>query len=201
RISHEFANDSGATRTSFDSGHIDAAGRKELISEVELKLRRGALNAYAEGCLSFLGRTPAALLAESKAARGYRLASGEQPSAVHAGRFTISSNVPLPQAIVCNLRHSFQHFLDNHPAATLRGTPESIHQMRVALRRLRSAIGVFSPVLCLEGANGLVDELKALFSKLGQVREADVFIGETLPTLSRMGLGVVAEKVLLTEVN
>jgi CHAD domain-containing protein len=73
--------------------------------------------------------------------------------------------------------------------------------MRVALRRLRSAIRMFSPVLRIEGVNGVLEAQKALFSKLGEVREADVFIGETLPSLTRAGLAARLEAVLVAEIT
>ena len=152
RISHHFANDSCTTRTSFDEGFIEARGRSELISEVEFKLKSGRLSSYTEECLLFLGRVPAALLVESKAARGYRLAGGELPRAVKAPHLAVPWNLPLPEAIIRILRHSFQHFLDNHPAVTLTGAPKSIHQMRVAMRRLHSAIRMFDPALHPEGS-------------------------------------------------
>ena len=193
RISHHFANDSCTTRTSFDEGFIEARGRSELISEVEFKLKSGRLSSYTEECLLFLGRVPAALLVESKAARGYRLAGGELPRAVKAPHLAVPWNLPLPEAIIRILRHSFQHFLDNHPAVTLSGAPETIHQMRVAMRRLHSAFRMFGPALRLEGANGLLEGLKVLFAKLGEVREADVFVGETLPSITQAGLGARLE--------
>jgi len=201
RMSHQFANGSCTTRISFDEGYIEAAGRSELISEVELKLKGGSLGSYTSECLSFLDRVPAALLVESKAVRGYRLASDELPRAAHATRLAVAWNLPLPEAISRILRHSFQHFLDNHPAVTLSGAPDSIHQMRVAMRRLRSAIRMFSPVLRLEQVNSLLEGLKVLFTKLGEVREADVFIGETFPSVARAGLGERLESILLREIT
>src|SRR6476661_4460705 len=146
RISHQFANDSCITRASFDGGCIEATGRSELISEVEFKLKGGRLNSYTQECVSFLAEVPAALLIESKAARGYRLAAGELP-------------------------HGFQHFLDNYPAVTLAAEPEGIHQMRVAVRRLLSAIRMFAPVVRLEDTSGLFQALKTIFTQLGGVRE------------------------------
>ena len=189
------------TRTSFDEGFIEARGRSELISEVEFKLKSGRLSSYTEECLLFLGRVPAALLVESKAARGYRLAGGELPRAVKAPHLAVPWNLPLPEAIIRILRHSFQHFLDNHPAVTLSGAPETIHQMRVAMRRLHSAFRMFGPALRLEGANGLLEGLKVLFAKLGEVREADVFVGETLPSITQAGLGARLESILFREIT
>jgi inorganic triphosphatase YgiF len=160
-------------------GCIEATGRSELISEVEFKLKGGRLNSYTQECLSFLAEVPAALLIESKAARGYRLAAGELPQAIGAPHLVVPWNLPLPQAILRILRHGFQHFLDNYPAVTLAGEPEGIHQMRVAMRRLLSAIRMFAPVLRLEDTRGLFQALKTIFTQLRGVREADVFIAET----------------------
>src|SRR6188472_2389720 len=60
------------------------------------------------------------------------------------------------------------------------GAGEGIHQMRVAVRGLLSAIRMFAPVLRLEDTRGLFQALKTIFTQLGGVREADVFIAETL---------------------
>ena len=200
RISHQFATDSCITRASFDEGCIEATGRSELISEVEFKLKGGRLESYTQECLSFLAEVPAALLIESKAARGYRLAAGELPHAIGAPHLVVPWNLPLPQAILRILRHGFQHFLDNYPAVTLAGEPEGIHQMRVAMRRLLSAIRMFAPVLRLEDTRGLFQALKTIFTQLGGVREADVFIAETLPPLAAAGLGKTLESVLRREI-
>jgi CHAD domain-containing protein len=201
RISREFTNDACVTRISFDEGHIEAMGRSESISEVRLKLKGGKLDSYTSKCLSFLAEVPAALLLESKATRGYRLAACELPRAVSAPPFALPWNLPLPEAILGILRHSFKHCLDNYPAVTLSGEPPSIHQMRVAMRRLRSAIRMFSPVLCLDGAKDLFGTLRGVFTKLGEVREADVFVGETLPLITGAGLGEKLEAVLRTEIT
>jgi CHAD domain-containing protein len=171
-----------------------------LISEVEFKLKGGRLQSYTQECLSFLAEVPAALLVESKAARGYRLAAGELPHAVGAPHLEVPWNLPLPEAILRIFRHGFQHFLDNYPAVTLAGEPEGIHQMRVAMRRLLSAIRMFAPILRLEDANELFTALKASFTHLGEVREADVFIGETLPSLAAAGLGTTFDAVLGREI-
>src|SRR6476659_2273457 len=104
------------------------------------------------------------------------------------------------QAILRILRHGFQHFLDNYPAVTLAGEPEGIHQMRVAVRRLLSAIRMFAPVLRLEDTRGLFQALKTVFTQLGGVREADVFIAETLLPLAAAGLGKTLESVLRREI-
>src|SRR5262245_2722789 len=82
----------------------------------------------------------------------------------------------------------------------LAGEPEGIHQMRVAMRRMLSAIRMFAPVLRLEDTRALFQALKTIFSQLGGVREADVFITEMLPPLAAASLGKTPGPVLRREV-
>jgi len=58
------------------------------------------------------------------------------------------------------------------------GDEEAIHKMRVALRRLRSTLRTFTPVLDKASARWLRDELGWLGSTLGPLRDADVLRGQ-----------------------
>ena len=58
---------------------------------------------------------------------------------------------------------------------------ESVHQMRVGLRRLRSALGMFKSLLALPDA--LKGELEWLGGALGEARDWDVLAGNTLAQL------------------
>jgi CHAD domain-containing protein len=60
---------------------------------------------------------------------------------------------------------------------------EGVHQMRVALRRLRSAIGLFAPLLHDGALQSLLDDLRWLGAPLGRKRDLDVFVTETLNPL------------------
>ena len=55
-----------------------------------------------------------------------------------------------------------------------RDVPDSVHQMRVACRRLRSALKTFQPLLDTEAVAYLREELRWLASELGEVRDAEV---------------------------
>jgi CHAD domain-containing protein len=63
----------------------------------------------------------------------------------------------------------------NHDA-TCRGDPVAVHQMRIALTRLRTAILFFSPMVADTESKRLRDELKWLNGPLGAVRDLDVAI-------------------------
>jgi CHAD domain-containing protein len=63
----------------------------------------------------------------------------------------------------------------NHEA-TCEGDPAALHQMRIALTRLRTAILFFSPMVADPQRTQIRDELKWLNSHLGAVRDLDVAI-------------------------
>src|ERR1700687_6188540 len=63
----------------------------------------------------------------------------------------------------------------NHEA-TCEGDPGALHQMRIALTRLRTAILFFSPMVADNQRTQLRDELKWLNARLGTVRDLDVAI-------------------------
>ena len=54
--------------------------------------------------------------------------------------------------------------------------PEALHQARVALRRLRSALAMFKPMLRDDRYEPLREELKWLATTLGVARNIDVFV-------------------------
>ncbi len=64
-----------------------------------------------------------------------------------------------------------------HDAGVRLGTdPEDVHQARVAVRRLRSYLRTFLPLMEIEWATGLRQELGWLADELGGVRDADVLM-------------------------
>ncbi|MDO9192947.1 MAG: CHAD domain-containing protein, partial [Undibacterium sp.] len=75
---------------------------------------------------------------------------------------------------------------------------ESLHQMRVGLRRLRSATNLFDTILTLP--DFLQEELNWLGTQLGAARDWDVFTTSTLPTLIGAYTGTPGDKKKLQQV-
>jgi CHAD domain-containing protein len=78
---------------------------------------------------------------------------------------------------------TLRHLQSNERGVVEGRDPEYLHQMRVALRRLRSAFSVFSTVLPNAAVAPLRAELKWLAGALGPARDWDVFMIETLPPI------------------
>ncbi len=55
--------------------------------------------------------------------------------------------------------------------------PEVVHQMRVAVRKLRSLLRTLTPVLDRHWAQGLRDRLRGVSDELSSARDADVMLG------------------------
>ncbi|KAF2992006.1 CHAD domain-containing protein [Methylocystis sp. MJC1] len=90
-------------------------------------------------------------------------------------------------AAVCVFSSALDHFEANAPVFLADESAESVHQMRVALRRLRAGIGTFRDALSGSALAAARDRAKALAGVLGRARNWDVFLdmlaegpGETL---------------------
>jgi len=84
------------------------------------------------------------------------------------------------------LSTSVDRLLRNDPYVRTATTPESVHQMRVATRRLRSDLRTFLPLLQHDWACGLRDRLKWLADQLGLVRDSDVLLQNLTSYASRL---------------
>jgi CHAD domain-containing protein len=94
----------------------------------------------------------------------------------------------LDQSVAGAFAHTIGHLTDvllhYAPAAATQGPDtEPVHQMRVAVRRARSAIAVFRHGLDCPDVSAANRDLKALGAVLGPTRDWDVFVTETLPRI------------------
>lgn len=64
-----------------------------------------------------------------------------------------------------------------------RAGPEAVHQMRVAVRRLRSSFSLFRPVVGCAAVEAAEADLKSLSDRLAPARDWDVFMTETSPPI------------------
>ncbi len=91
---------------------------------------------------------PLRLEPRSKAERGYKLAAHEDgpAKAVHAVALDVHVGLSAETVLRRVGRACLDHLLRNEDAA-LAGDADGIHQMRVAVRRLRAVLSAFAPLL------------------------------------------------------
>ena len=75
----------------------------------------------------------------------------------------------------------WSHWRANEDAARDGRNPEGVHQLRVGLRRARSATTLFKSELAMEWVTWFSAEAKWSLSFLGPARDWDVFLSELLP--------------------
>lgn len=71
--------------------------------------------------------------------------------------------------------------------AVRRGLPDSVHQLRVAARRLRSTLRILEPLLEVDWARTVEEELSWLASELGLVRDTEVLASRLAPHVDALG--------------
>jgi triphosphatase len=163
-----------------DSGAIEAGDVSEPVHELELELREGTPGALYRLALALHATTPLAVEVESKAARGYRLRDGGAPHADKPDPPALDKKIHAADGVRDIVANGLSHLLMNR-AAALAGDAEGIHQTRVAIRRLRSALRLFEPRLEPHAVSLFQDELQRLGRAIGEARDWDVFCVEMLP--------------------
>ena len=119
----------------------------------------------------------------SKAERGYALAEGALSQPVKAFASAVDRKMTPVDAFRSIALTSLAQLQRNESGAIAGVNPEFVHQSRVAIRRLRSALKLFSPVLSTSFVDVYSPRWQALAERLGSARDWDVFLSETLVPL------------------
>ena len=125
-----------------DEGFLFAGERRESTDEIELELKSGEPVALFDFGLALVDALPLRPSILSKAERAAELLSGKPRGPVSWTAPDLTPDMPTEEAVGALLQNCLSQFLGNLPILE-RGDPiEAIHQMRVAIRRLRSAFGL-----------------------------------------------------------
>ncbi|HWZ47190.1 MAG TPA: CHAD domain-containing protein [Herbaspirillum sp.] len=103
------------------------------------------------------------------------------PSIVKASKLKLSPKSNVAQGLRAIIVNCLAQIQGNETGVAHGNDPESVHQMRIGLNRLLSALGVFSDVITCPRT--LHAELKWLTRELGAVRDWEVLAGVTLPDI------------------
>lgn len=171
----------GTVEVALDQGEIRAGDKTWPIREVELELKAGTVTELFNLADRLVADLPVHLEPRSKAQRGYQLAGALPLTPVKAVLPAFDPETSAGEAYCAIARACLAQFEANLPgylAETRAPDPEYVHQMRVAMRRLRAATGL----LRFMGLDtpAWVGELKWLMGELSLARDWDVFVTETL---------------------
>jgi triphosphatase len=173
-----------ALSVALEVGAIESAAGQVEFCQVALASAAGP----SQGLYDFAQRlhraAPVQLAGHDAVQQGYRLISGQDwwPEHRHGtaeldAEMTVREGIQaIGHAATAAVRAQI-HGLASH------AEPEQIHEARVALRRLRSALSVFRDALPTFSRKALARDLGSLAGSLGHARELDVFLAETLEPL------------------
>jgi triphosphatase len=159
------------------NGSLRAVAAEHRASRIVLAGAEPSVLAIA---LALAGELRAAVPRASLAAEALSVVRGIPPPPRHEGPPALPAGLSVAAAFAYVVGHLSDVILYFAPsAADGQDGPEPVHQMRVAVRRLRSAIRVFRDAVRCPSVDAADAGLKALASRLGPTRDWDVFVTET----------------------
>jgi inorganic triphosphatase YgiF len=195
RTSRRLRTRGAVVEVSFDEGRLTAGDRGQRIHEVEFELVSGSPLAMIGLAERWRRQFNLVYDPRSKAERGDQLAEGSpQPPLRKALAPSYARHAYALQAFVAVLDECLAQVSRNAIGlfdGDVDQRVEHVHQMRVGIRRLRSALRCFEAWVPAPPAE-LVEKLHAVFETLGQVREADVLGSGVVADLARAGAPPIA---------
>lgn len=186
RTARILAGDGWRIELALDRGEVSDGHHSEPICEAELELKEGRSGHLFDLARQIAAIVPVRLASASKSDRGYALAAGTRPQPAKACPVAVAADMSVAEGFQSVARNCLGHLLANENALLDTGSGEAIHQMRVALRRLRSAIKVFRPIVAGGQLAQVSDEIRWLLAELGPARDSDVLITEIIdPVVDR----------------
>jgi inorganic triphosphatase YgiF len=167
-----------------DEGQILASDSSQPVSEIELELKHGTPADLFKIARDILNIVPAHLEFKSKPERGYELVEKTPVAAETGCDPELSAGMSAGHAFTLVGRACLRHLVANVPAMIGRdGT--ALHQMRVALRRLRAAMSLFSVIVGDDRTEAIKSELRWLAQELGPARDLDTLILEVIQPMRK----------------
>lgn len=158
-----------------DRGHVVAGERRTAVCEVELELKQGRQAALFDLARRIDGEIPVRLGVLTKSERGYALLDAAS-GAVKDGAVDLDPAVTAGEAFSRIAVACLRHYRRNEALLLDHYDARALHQARVAIRRLRSALFLFKPMLAPERTASFQAELKWLAGVLGEARDLDVLV-------------------------
>ena len=164
-----------------DEGRVRRGDRHATLCEVEIELLAGPAPAvfdFAAGLIDDLPLRPSPV---TKAQRGYRLLERSRLQPVKAAPITLDRAMTPLAAARTVIGAALAQLQANEEGVLVTFDPEFVHQARVALRRMRSALRMFEEAVDAERTRTWRAALAGIAGALGVARDWEVFATESLP--------------------
>jgi CHAD domain-containing protein len=169
---------------SIDCGSIKGGDTTEPVCELTLESKTGPAWRIYQAALELLAAERLRIEDRSRAERGFALHRGAPCPPQKAVASQLMPEMSINDAFKLLVQSCLAQFVANQSGMLDSGDPEYLHQMRVALRRLRSVFSTFARLFPDSLLAEPVGETQWLAGALGRARDWDVFVIETLPPLA-----------------
>jgi len=173
--------DDSRIRLELEVGRLRGLAGELPIARLDVGLESGSPHRLFDFVRELQRSVPLRLATQTDGERGYALVAGAEPRALRAAPIDIDPEMTVDGTLERVIRACLDHLIGNEPAVLDARLPEGVHQMRVAMRRLRSGLSLFRKVLPEAQDRWIRDETRWLAGVLGAARDWDVFLTETLP--------------------
>jgi inorganic triphosphatase YgiF len=169
--------DGDEVECALDAGRIESGGSNTEIAELELEIKHGASTHLFELALALHADIPLRMSNDSKAARGFAMIERPPTQPVKAQAVELRKHATLEDTFQSIGLNCMRQMEANVPGV-LDQNVESLHQMRVGLRRLRALVDMFEELA--PPPADIAEGLDWLAGALGATRDWDVLAGSTL---------------------
>lgn len=163
-----------------DVGEIKSAKGRVPVCEAEFELKSGPIDGVYALAHELHKSIPFTLEPLSKAERGFALVQQKQPRAQRAVPLELDRHCTTAEAFQRIGRSCLLHLRANEAAVRSAQTAEGVHQFRVAIRRLRSALSAFRDLLPRGERRRISAQVRWIAHRFGHARDWDVFNGVLL---------------------
>jgi triphosphatase len=172
----------GDLELALDEGVVRAGSLEGSLCQAELELKSGSPECLLHTAAQLFAAAPVRLANANPTDRGYSLALGRK-----ANGQAIPQRAELPHleaghtcshALALLVQSAAAQIAANRTAVLETEDPDAAHQLRIGLRRLRSALLAFRPLSDTTAARELERHARGLARSVGELRDADVLIEE-----------------------
>jgi triphosphatase len=195
RTAWEVAHGGSRIEAVLDEGIVEAGGENTPLTELELELIEGKPAALFGLAGEIGAAAPLRLGAMSKNERGYALLEGRLGRPAKADPVILGADDSEADAFRKIALACLRHYRLNEIALLAGRDPDALHQARVALRRLRSALSLFRPTAKGTDYQRMREELRWFAGRFGEARNLDVLLaGSLVPDDPALRRAIEAER-------
>jgi inorganic triphosphatase YgiF len=178
----------GRIQIDLDHGTISAGERCAEFAELEFELCDGAPASLIVAARRLSDHVPVRLGVLTKAERGFLLADNDLGKISKAAPVHVNPDMIVAEAFEVIVHACLKHYRLNEAIVIRKRKAGALHQARVAMRRLRSALTMFRPAVEDVEFQHLRHELRWFTAQLGDARNLDVFLERDLDEEERRRL-------------